>query len=565
MMVRFFTHGDGSGRSAVEYLLASEVPAYTEDRKRIPGKTVRREVAPEVLSGDPDLTSHLIDSNTRKWRYTSGVVAFHVEDDPSEAQQADVMREFETAAFAGLEADQANILWVRHRHMGNTELHFLIPRVELHGNRSFNPAPPGSERLFNSFRDYWNARESWVSPDEPERKRMIKPVFDLGDRKSIKETIQTLLLQKIEAGEVRNHTDVRAVLSELDGIEFKPLTEKQLEKRRKAEAEEARGGKPRRRDTRITMPVAGTSDSQNTFRLEDRIFHETWTSDEYFAAKPASEGGDTKPRHRRADPADVERLRAAFVTSVERRAAKNRSRYARPRKAERFTQRPDDPRDRGTGQQNPGRDSSIGREPEGMAHRDLEDDAADLLGRGLSDLLGALDGGATDLSGATVEDRNAGAGNIRSGGHARDPWPWRLGPGGQPTAGRNTGKLSGAQSWRRRSLRRNSPNEVSYVTPSINALRDSVVARCRRSERNLRSWFEERQRVSDRVGEFAERLRTVRERLREALERFGTTARRVEAAIAGWLTEKSAKKKETLRKSARSSVEPPSQSFGPDL
>lgn len=143
MMVRFFTHGDGSGRSAVEYLLASEVPAYTEDRKRIPGKTVRREVAPEVLSGDPDLTCHLIDSNTRKWRYTSGVVAFHVEDNPSEAQQADVMREFETAAFAGLEADQANILWVRHQHMGNVELHFLIPRVELYGNRSLTPRPQG--------------------------------------------------------------------------------------------------------------------------------------------------------------------------------------------------------------------------------------------------------------------------------------------------------------------------------------------------------------------------------------------------------------------------------------
>lgn len=534
-MVRFFAHGDGSGRSAVEYLVAKEVAAYTEDRKRIHGETVLRDVAPEVLSGDPELTSHLIDSNPRKWRYTSGVVAFHAEDNPSEAKQADVMRDFEKAAFAGLEADQANILWVRHQHMGNTELHFLIPRVELYGNRSFNPAPPGSERFFNSFRDYWNTREGWVSPEESERKRMVKPVFDLGDRKSIKETIQTLLLQKIEAGEVRNHTDVRAVLSELDGLEFKPLTEKQLEKRRKADAEEAKGGRPRRCDTRITMRVAGTSDSQNTFRLEDRIFHEAWTADEYFASKPASEGGDAKPRHRRADPADVERLRAAFVTSVERRAAKNRSRYARPRKAEQRDQRPDDPRDRGAGQQNQGRDSSIGREPEGMAHRDLEDDAADLPGGGLIDLLGALDGGAADLSGATIEDRYAGTGNIRSGRDARDAWPWRLGPSGQLSARRNLGQLSGAKSGRRRSLRRNSQNEVSYVTPSIDALRDSIIARCRRSERNLRGWFEERKRFPERVREFAERVRTVHERLREALERLGATAGGIASAVGDWL------------------------------
>lgn len=100
---------------------------------------------------------------------------------------------------------------------------------------------------------------------------MVKPPFDLGDRKSIKETIQSLMLQKIAAGEVRNHKDVRDALSELDGLEFKPLTEKQLEKRRRADAEAARGGKPRRR---------------------------------------------------RADPTDVERLRAAFEKSIERRAAK---------------------------------------------------------------------------------------------------------------------------------------------------------------------------------------------------------------------------------------------------
>ena len=127
MMVRFFTHGDGSGRAAVEYLLAEEVAAYTDDRKRIAGQTVRRDVLPEVLSGDPNLTRAMIDSNTRKWRYASGVVAFHADDDPSEAHQAAVMRDFEAAAFAGLERDQANILWVRHKHMGNVELHFLIP------------------------------------------------------------------------------------------------------------------------------------------------------------------------------------------------------------------------------------------------------------------------------------------------------------------------------------------------------------------------------------------------------------------------------------------------------
>lgn len=564
MMVRFFTHGDGSGRAAVEYLLAEEVAAYCEDRKRIAGQTVRRDVLPEVLSGDPELTRALIDSNTRKWRYTSGVVAFHAEDDPSEADQAAVMADFEKAAFAGLERDQANILWVRHKHMGNVELHFLIPRVELHGNRSFNPAPPGSEAYFNAFRDYWNARAGWISPEEPARKRMIKPVFDFGDRKSIKETIQTLIVQQIEVGDIRNHADVRAALAELDGLEFKPLTDKQLEKRRKADTEEARGGKPRRRDTRITMRVAGTSDSQNTFRLEDRIFHEDWTADEYFAAKPASEGRDANPRDRSADPGDVERLRAAFVASVERRAAKTHARYARVAKAERDDPRPDGQSDRGTGPQDSAGDVRAGSQPEGMAHGDVEDHAADLPDRGLADLLGALDGGAADLSRTTEHDGEAGAGNVRSRRGEGEPWPWRLGPGAEPAARRHAGRLSDPQSERRRGLRRDRNHEVNHGTSAIDALRDRIAARCRRTEHDIRGWFEKRQRLAERVRDFASRIQSLRDRVGETLDRLGAEAGGITATVGSWLTRRSALREEAEQSKPKPrSTAPASFSYGP--
>ncbi len=536
MMVRFFDHGDGSGAAAVEYLLAAEVAAYTEDRKRIPNHTVQRDALPDLLAGDPNLTRHLIDSNTRKWRYTSGVVAFHTDDAPSDDQQAAVMRDFEKAAFAGLAGDQANILWVRHQHMGNVELHFLIPRVELYGNRSFNPAPPGSERYFNAFRDYWNARAGWVSPEEPERKRMTKPVFDLGDRKQIKETIQTLIIQKIEAGEIHTHADVRAVLAKLDGLEFKPLTEKQLEKHRKADATEAGGGKARRRDTRITMRVAGTLDSQNTLRLEDRIFHEDWTADEYFAAKPASEGREPISRNRRADPRNVERLRAAFDASVERRAEKNRARYERARKAKRSDTQPNSTTDRGSGRQDTASDKCAGREPEGMADGHLEDDAADLSGGGLADLLGALDCRATDIPESRNSIASDQSGDLWLGWGESDAWPWRFGTGSEPAPGRRTGRLSSAKSERRDSLHRNSSDEVNHEPSPTDALRDRTLARCRRTEHHLRNWFEERQHLTERIREFEARVRSVRDSVRDALERFAETARRLEAACLRWLT-----------------------------
>lgn len=558
MIVRFFTHGDGSGHAAVEYLLAEEVAGYTEYRKRIAGQTVRRDVLPEVLSGDPDLTCALIDSNTRKWRYTSGVLAFHAEDDPSEADQAAVMVDFEKAAFAGLERDQANILWVRHKHMGNVELHFLIPRVELYGNRSFNPAPPGSEAYFNAFRDYWNAREGWISPGEPARKRMVKPVLDFGDRKSIKETIQTLIIQQIEAGDIRNHTDVRAALAKLDGLEFKPLTDKQLEKLRKADAEEARGGKPRKRDTRITMRMAGTSDSQNTFRLEDRIFHEDWTADEYFAAKPASEGRDTNPRDGSPDPKGVERLRAAFVASVERRAAKNHARFARPRKAERDDPRRDGQSGGGTGPQDTAGDSRAGSQPRGMAHGDMEDNAAELSGRGLRDLLGSDGHSKSDLSKAAEASSGTGAGDLWPRRRSDYSWPWRLGSGSELAARRHPRELSDSEPDRRQGLRRNRRNEVSHVPPTIDALRDRITSRCRRTECNIRDWFEECQRFADRIREFEARIQSVCQQLGEALTRVGTAAKRTVEAV----RQMSAIHQEDLPEPKRQSLPTPSPNTG---
>lgn len=552
MMVRFFDHGDGSGAAAVEYLLAAEVAAYTKDRKRIPTQTVRRDVLPDLLAGDPNLTRHLIDSNTRKWRYTSGVVAFHADDAPSDDQQAAVMRDFEKAAFTGLEVDQANILWVRHQHMGNVELHYLIPRVELYGNRSFNPAPPGSEKYFNTFRDYWNARAGWVSPEEPERKRMTKPVFDLGDRKQIKETIQTLIVQKIEVGEIHTHADVRAVLAKLDGLEFKPLTEKQLEKRRKADAIEAEGAKPRRRETRLTMRIAGTSDSQNTLRLEDRIFHEDWTADEYFAAKPASEGREPISRNRRADPGDVERLRAAFDASVERRTEKNRARYERARNAERSDPQPNSTSDRGSGRQDTASDKCVGREPEGMADGHLEDHAADLSGRGLADLLGALDGRAADIpeSGDSIASNQPS--DLWLGWGESDPWPWWLGTGSEPAPGRRAGRLSGAKSERRNSLHRNARDEVNHELYPTDALRDRTLARCRRTEHHLRDWFEERKFLTERVRESEARIRSVRDRVRDTLERLAETARQLEAACRKWLTRSKSSPNQTNNQSRKS-------------
>ncbi|MEB6138280.1 relaxase/mobilization nuclease domain-containing protein, partial [Klebsiella pneumoniae] len=54
-----------------------------------------------------------------------------------------IIDRFEAVAFAGLESDQYNILWVRHEHANHHELHFVTPRVELSSGKSLNIRPPG--------------------------------------------------------------------------------------------------------------------------------------------------------------------------------------------------------------------------------------------------------------------------------------------------------------------------------------------------------------------------------------------------------------------------------------
>ena len=90
--MKVFPHGTGDGDRPVRYLIREAVPP-------------RKEHPPEVLRGDPKHTAALINSIERRWKFTSGVLAWHPNDDVNEAQERDVMDAFERVAFAGLEAD----------------------------------------------------------------------------------------------------------------------------------------------------------------------------------------------------------------------------------------------------------------------------------------------------------------------------------------------------------------------------------------------------------------------------------------------------------------------------
>jgi len=108
----------------------------------------------------------LIDASRHQWTYRAGVISFAAEDAPSEAQQAEVMDQFERLAFAGLDGEQYDMLWVRHTHEGRVELHFCTPRLELTTGKSLNIAPPGYQNAYDSLRDVMNQRHGWADPME---------------------------------------------------------------------------------------------------------------------------------------------------------------------------------------------------------------------------------------------------------------------------------------------------------------------------------------------------------------------------------------------------------------
>lgn len=175
MLIKFFKHGTGRGSAPVAYLTQAHG-----------ANGVKRSIAPVVVCGSPTLCRNIIDSISRKHKYTSGVIAWHRDDAPTQLQQDQAIQLFESVAFAGLERDQYHCLWVRHEHCGNVELHFLTPKTELRSGKQLNIKPPGikHQSIYDTIRDNLNARHNWACPDDPARAQLIRPTIH-GDKTTV--------------------------------------------------------------------------------------------------------------------------------------------------------------------------------------------------------------------------------------------------------------------------------------------------------------------------------------------------------------------------------------------
>lgn len=117
-----------------------------------------------MVKGDAELTRKLINQCRNKNKYTSAVLSF--ERMISKTDEKEIIRRFEKVAFAGLRDHQFQCLWIRHSHLGRSELHFLVPKNELTSLKALNIDPPRlrQEGLYDSFRKLINHEFSLKDP-----------------------------------------------------------------------------------------------------------------------------------------------------------------------------------------------------------------------------------------------------------------------------------------------------------------------------------------------------------------------------------------------------------------
>jgi hypothetical protein len=221
MLLKFLKHGRGSGAKAAAYLIDDK------DHQNIERAGIT------ILRGDPRQFAAIADSLPFRQRYTSAVIAWHIEDQPTPEQINSTLDQFEQIAFAGLEKDQYHMLAVQHDEPGGGKhVHILVPRVDLYSGKSLNIAPPNWKYTYDPLRDALNDENGWARPDDINRKRRYEPQYtayqdaaDLragldiqSDPRRLKYLITQFIEQRFEAGYLHNRADVLEALAELGDI-----------------------------------------------------------------------------------------------------------------------------------------------------------------------------------------------------------------------------------------------------------------------------------------------------------------------------------------------------------
>lgn len=291
MHIKFLPHGKGSAMAAVNYLL---------DEKDHKGET---RVGAQVLRGNPKLVGEVADCSPYEYHYTSGVIAWAPEDHISDERIQETLDDFETLAFAGLDANQYAMTAIQNEsENGNKHIHVLVARVELSSGKSLNIAPPGWQKDFDAMRDHLNEKYQWARPDDPARARTIQ----LGNPKNTttkqaKEAITHYLTEAIKTGQIQNRQDITEQLKSIGEI--------------------TREGKDY-----ISVKPQGF---ERAIRLKGGIYHEGFNAGSIQQNRSAEERAESTASRDTGNR--IRELQTGFTAAISRCAEYNRQRYQQSR------------------------------------------------------------------------------------------------------------------------------------------------------------------------------------------------------------------------------------------
>jgi Relaxase/Mobilisation nuclease domain len=190
--ISFFSTRKSDGSGPIDYILGMKDHAGNERAEK-----------PEVLMGDPEITKNLINSISRKEKYSSLSINFARDEIPTKEQKIEIINAFKSVFFSGLREDQFNFVAVAH----DDHIHIVTPKIELTTKKRLNIKPPGkgTELLLENFQVLMNDKYGWRQIVEDPLKATLKKYEITGrDEKAKKQGQAKEKLNNIIVSHVRD-------------------------------------------------------------------------------------------------------------------------------------------------------------------------------------------------------------------------------------------------------------------------------------------------------------------------------------------------------------------------
>jgi len=272
MVNRIFDYGLNE-RGSVEYGINQEI---------------HNNMVTVMKGGDPDITKQLILKNSRRWKYTSGVLSFS-EGNLSLKKKEKIMKLFEKTFFPGLEPDQYNILWPQHLDKQTLELHWFIPRMELSTGKALSVYIHKRDFKKNDlFQSYVNAKFNLKAPMPKNAFITLKDRDNKGEKIKISRSDIKALKKELDR-EIRRHAleNIKRYssrkfdsVSNKETIQHKPINEGNRNDRirRKIDYFNRRKveGTKRRSEEEITRTPYWAEATESAKRLNNRVAIDTY-------------------------------------------------------------------------------------------------------------------------------------------------------------------------------------------------------------------------------------------------------------------------------------------------